>query len=204
MYSDMVLSRTIEERMLLALRQGKLSKWFSGIGQEAISIGITNALNDNDTILPMHRNLGIFTSRNIDLNKLFCQLMGKSGGFTKGRDRSFHFGSKQHHIIGMISHLAAMLPVACGIGLGIKNSKQKFNKQNYSTNKIIQQIEKMKIILQKNYKNYAKKHCDFKSKTPKFAKLWSNNLEITFKRNENYFTYQIYILIIIKILILLI
>ena len=125
MYSDMVLSRTIEERMLLALRQGKLSKWFSGIGQEAISIGITNALNHDDTILPMHRNLGIFTSRNIDLNKLFCQLMGKAGGFTKGRDRSFHFGSKEHNIIGMISHLAAMLPVSCGIGLGIKNSKEK-------------------------------------------------------------------------------
>lgn len=125
MYSDMVLSRTIEERMLLAIRQGKLSKWFSGIGQEAISIGITNALKDDDTILPMHRNLGIFTSRKIDLDKLFCQLMGKVGGFTKGRDRSFHFGSKEHNIIGMISHLAAMLPVACGIGLGIKNSNQK-------------------------------------------------------------------------------
>jgi len=117
------LPRTIENRMLNYLRQGKISKWFSGIGQEAISVGATYALDDNDIILPMHRNLGVFT--NVSLDKLFCQLMGKDGGFTKGRDRSFHFGLRSKNIIGMISHLAAMLPVATGYGLSSKLKKQK-------------------------------------------------------------------------------
>ena len=111
------LPRYIEERMLLLLRQGKISKWFSGIGQEAIAVGSTFALDDGDDILPMHRNLGVFTTRGVDLKRLKCQLMGKEGGFTKGRDRTFHFGIKDNNITGMISHLAAMLPVAVGYGL---------------------------------------------------------------------------------------
>ena len=115
LYNQLLLPRLIEEKMLLLLRQGKISKWFSGIGQEAISVGITSALNKTDSIFPMHRNLGVFTTRDIDLKKLFCQLMGKKGGFTKSRDRSFHFGSLDYNIVGMISHLAAMLPVACGV-----------------------------------------------------------------------------------------
>ena len=119
------LPRAIENRMLNYLRQGKISKWFSGIGQEAISVGSTYALNDDDIILPMHRNLGVFTTREVNLDKLFCQLMGKDGGFTKGRDRSFHFGLRSKNIIGMISHLAAMLPVAAGYGLSSKLKKQK-------------------------------------------------------------------------------
>ena len=119
------LPRSIENRMLNYLRQGKISKWFSGIGQEAISVGSTYALNDDDIILPMHRNLGVFTTRDISLDSLFCQLMGKEGGFTKGRDRSFHFGLLSKNIIGMISHLAAMLPVATGFGLASKLKKQK-------------------------------------------------------------------------------
>ena len=119
------LPRTIENRMLNFLRQGKISKWFSGIGQEAISVGATYALKDSDVILPMHRNLGVFTTRNVNLNQLFCQLMGKDGGFTKGRDRSFHFGIPDKNIIGMISHLAAMLPVATGFGLASKLKKDK-------------------------------------------------------------------------------
>ena len=119
------LPRYIEERMLLLLRQGKISKWFSGIGQEAISVGATYALNDNDYVLPMHRNLGVFTTREIDLDRLFCQLFGKQNGFTKGRDRTFHFGSKEDKIIGMISHLAAMLPVANGLALSFKLRKEK-------------------------------------------------------------------------------
>ena len=119
------LPRTIENKMLNYLRQGKISKWFSGIGQEAISVGATYALKDDDIILPMHRNLGVFTTRDVNLKKLFCQLMGKNGGFTKGRDRSFHFGLPSKNIIGMISHLAAMLPVAVGYGLASKLKKQK-------------------------------------------------------------------------------
>ena len=119
------LPRTIENRMLNFLRQGKISKWFSGIGQEAISVGATYALKDDDVILPMHRNLGVFTTRDVNLNQLFCQLMGKDGGFTKGRDRSFHFGIPDKNIIGMISHLAAMLPVATGFGLASKLKKDK-------------------------------------------------------------------------------
>jgi len=125
LYKQLVLPRQIEERMLILLRQGKISKWFSGIGQEAISVGTTAALKDSDIILPMHRNLGVFTSRDIDTKKLFCQLMGKEGGFTKSRDRSFHFGALKYNIVGMISHLAAMLPVGCGISYikKINNSK---------------------------------------------------------------------------------
>ena len=118
------LPRAIENRMLNFLRQGKISKWFSGIGQEAISVGATYALKDDDVILPMHRNLGVFTTRNVNLTQLFCQLMGKDGGFTKGRDRSFHFGIPEKNIIGMISHLAAMLPVATGFALASKLKKE--------------------------------------------------------------------------------
>ena len=119
------LPRYIEERMLLLLRQGKISKWFSGIGQEAISVGATYALDKDDYILPMHRNLGVFTTRDINLDRLFCQLFGKQDGFTNGRDRTFHFGSKDYRIVGMISHLAAMLPVANGLALSFLLRKEK-------------------------------------------------------------------------------
>ena len=119
------LPRYIEERMLLLLRQGKISKWFSGIGQEAISVGVTFALDRKDYILPMHRNLGVFTTRNVDFYTLFCQLFGKKDGFTNGRDRTFHFGTLEYNIVGMISHLAAMLPVANGLALSMSLRKQK-------------------------------------------------------------------------------
>ena len=107
----------IEEKMLVLLRQGKISKWFSGIGQEAISVGVTSALKADEYILPMHRNLGIFTTRNVPLPRLFAQWQGKASGFTKGRDRSFHFGTQEYKIIGMISHLGPQLGVADGIAL---------------------------------------------------------------------------------------
>ena len=123
LYSNMLLSRMIEEKMLILLRQGKISKWFSGIGQEAISTGVSMALNDDEFILPMHRNLGVFTSRNIDLVQLFAQWQGKKEGFTKGRDRSFHFGSISNAIVGMISHLGPQLGVACGIALADQLNK---------------------------------------------------------------------------------
>jgi 2-oxoisovalerate dehydrogenase E1 component len=117
LYRSLLLPRMIEEKMLLLLRQGRLSKWFSGIGQEAIAAGVVSALRPDDYILPMHRNLGIFTGRDLDLARLFRQLLGKEGGFTKGRDRTFHFGHLEKGIVGMISHLGAMLPVACGLAL---------------------------------------------------------------------------------------
>ncbi len=117
LYEAILLPRLIEEKMLLLIRQGKLSKWFSGIGQEAIAVGVTQALQETDYILPLHRNLGVFTSRSIPLQKLFSQWQGKESGFTKGRDRSFHFGALEYRIIGMISHLGAMLGVADGIAL---------------------------------------------------------------------------------------
>jgi 2-oxoisovalerate dehydrogenase E1 component len=113
----MVEARVIEERMLLLLRQGGLSKWFSGVGQEAVSVGATSALRPDDFILPMHRNVGVFTRRKVDFDRLFRQLLGRIGGYTEGRDRSFHFGHLPDRIVGMISHLGAMCPVACGLGL---------------------------------------------------------------------------------------
>ncbi|TVR33236.1 MAG: dehydrogenase [Balneolaceae bacterium] len=119
-YRNLLMPRLIEERMLSLLRQNKISKWFSGIGQEAISVGATLSLNDSDYILPMHRNLGVFTTRGVPLYPLFSQLFGKKDSFTGGRDRSFHFGTTEHHIFGMISHLAATMPVADGIALAYK------------------------------------------------------------------------------------
>lgn len=118
LYKAILLPRMIEEKMLSLLRQGKISKWFSGIGQEAISVGSAMALNKDSYILPMHRNLGVFTSRNIPLYRLFSQFQGKAGGFTKGRDRSFHFGTQEYKIVGMISHLGPQMGIADGIALG--------------------------------------------------------------------------------------
>src|SRR5690606_31304635 len=112
--------RLIEEKMLILLRQGKISKWFSGWGQEGISVGTTYAMKQEEFIFPMHRNFGVFTTREIPLNRLFAQFQGKMSGFTKGRDRSFHFGSKEHKIVGMISHLGPQLALAGGVGLASK------------------------------------------------------------------------------------
>ncbi len=126
LYQSLLVPRLIEEKALLLLRQGKLSKWFSGMGQEAIAVGVTAALEPDDWILPMHRNLGVFTTRGVDLGRLFRQLFGRDGGFTRGRDRTFHFGLLESHIVGMISHLGAMLPVADGLALAaqLKGTKQ--------------------------------------------------------------------------------
>ncbi|WP_298757599.1 dehydrogenase E1 component subunit alpha/beta [uncultured Psychroserpens sp.] len=126
LYKNMLKPRMIEEKMLILLRQGKISKWFSGIGQEAISVGVTMAMNKEEYILPMHRNLGVFTTREIPLYRLFSQWQGKANGFTKGRDRSFHFGTQEFNIVGMISHLGPQLGVADGIALAslLKNKEQ--------------------------------------------------------------------------------
>ncbi|PWG04419.1 alpha-ketoacid dehydrogenase subunit alpha/beta [Polaribacter aquimarinus] len=120
LYKKMLKPRLIEEKMLILLRQGKISKWFSGIGQEAIAVGVTLALKNDEYVLPMHRNLGVFTTREIPLYRLFSQWQGKMNGFTKGRDRSFHFGTQEYHIVGMISHLGPQLGVADGIALANK------------------------------------------------------------------------------------
>ena len=120
LYEQLLLPRMIEEKMMSQLRQGKISKWFSGMGQEAISVGVAAAMPEDKFIFPMHRNLGIFTTRNVPLDRLFAQFQGKDHGFTKGRDRSFHFGSREHRIVGMISHLGPQLGLADGVALAEK------------------------------------------------------------------------------------
>ncbi len=126
LFKKLLKPRLIENKMLVLLRQGKISKWFSGIGQEAIAVGVTSALHKDEYILPMHRNLGVFTTRNVPLNRLFSQWQGKANGFTKGRDRSFHFGTQEFKIVGMISHLGPQLGVADGIALAhqLRNEKK--------------------------------------------------------------------------------
>ncbi len=123
-YKKLVLPRLIEEKMLILLRQGKISKWFSGIGQEAIAVGCTYAMEAEDWIMPLHRNLGVFTTRQMPLRKLFLQWQGDKNGYSKGRERSFHFGSKDHFICGMISHLGPQLAIADGVALAYKIRKQ--------------------------------------------------------------------------------
>ncbi len=125
LYEKMLFSRMIEEKMLVLLRQGKVSKWFAGIGQEAIAVGATLALEEDEMIFPMHRNLGVWLSRDIPLRRLIAQWQGKMTGFTKGRDRSFHFGSLEHHTVGMISHLGPQLSLAAGVALSYKLRGQK-------------------------------------------------------------------------------
>ena len=120
LYRALRLPRAVEDKMLRLIRQSRISKWFSGYGQEAIAVGCAWALEDRDWLLPMHRNLGVWTTRGVPLEPLFCQMMGREGGFTKGRDRTFHFGLPERRIVGMISHLAAMLPVADGLGLAAR------------------------------------------------------------------------------------
>jgi len=120
LYRALLLPRAIEDKMLALLRRGQLSKWFSGMGQEAISVGLVAALRPDDWILPVHRNLAVFTGRGMDLGVLFRQLLGREGGYTGGRDRTFHFGSLDHHVVGMISHLGAMAPVADGLALAAR------------------------------------------------------------------------------------
>src|SRR5690606_7884443 len=124
-YKELVLPRLIEEKKVNLLRQGKISKWFSGYGQEAISVGCALSMNEDEYILTMHRNLGVFTVRNLDLVKLFSQFQGKPNGYSQGRERSFHFGTNEHHIVGMISHLGPQLGVADGIALWHKIKKEK-------------------------------------------------------------------------------
>lgn len=125
LYKQLLKPRLIEEKMLILLRQGEIGKWFSGIGQEAVSVGAVTALAPDEYILPLHRNLGIFTGRDMPLLRLFAQFQGRKSGYTKGRDRSFHFGSHEHRVVGMISHLGPQLAVADGIALASKLSGEK-------------------------------------------------------------------------------
>lgn len=125
LYEAILFPRMIEEKMLVLLRQNKISKWFSGIGQEAIAVGVTQALEADEYILPMHRNLGVFTGRKMPFDRLFAQWQGTLMGYTKGRDRSFHFGNNEHHIVGMISHLGPQNGVADGIALAAKLKKER-------------------------------------------------------------------------------
>src|ERR1035437_2765540 len=120
LYKELLFPRMIEEKMLVLLRQGKISKWFSGIGQEAIAVGATLALQKDEWVMPLHRNLGVFTSRKMPLSKLFTQWQGAQEGYSKGRERSFHFGNRDHFICGMISHLGPQLAIADGVACAFK------------------------------------------------------------------------------------
>ncbi|MEL6616710.1 MAG: thiamine pyrophosphate-dependent enzyme, partial [Bacteroidota bacterium] len=120
LYRALRLPRAVEDKMLRLIRQNRISKWFSGYGQEAIAVGVASGLRESDWLLPMHRNVGVWLTRGVELRPLFCQIMGRDGGFTQGRDRTFHFGLPEKRLVGMISHLAAMLPVADGLGLAAK------------------------------------------------------------------------------------
>ena len=122
-YTELLRPRMIEEKMLVLLRQGKISKWFSGIGQEAIAVGAALALDTDEYIMPLHRNLGVFTARKMPFDKLFMQWQGSKEGFSKARERSFHFGSNEYYICGMISHLGPQLAIADGIALAHKLRK---------------------------------------------------------------------------------
>ena len=124
LYRQLLFPRMIEEKMLVLLRQGKVSKWFSGIGQEAISVGVTMALDQDEWIMPLHRNLGVFTARQMPLQKLFMQWQGNKEGYSKGRERSFHFGTSDYHICGMISHLGPQLAIADGVALACQLRKE--------------------------------------------------------------------------------
>jgi len=124
-YRSLLLPRMIEEKMLLLLRQGRISKWFSGIGQEAIAVGASLAMEEKEWIFPMHRNLGVFTTRGLPLNRLLMQWQGAREGYSQGRERSFHFGDKEHYICGMISHLGPQLAVADGVSLAYKLKEEK-------------------------------------------------------------------------------
>jgi 2-oxoisovalerate dehydrogenase E1 component len=124
LYKSLLLPRMIEDKMLLLLRQGKISKWFSGMGQEAIAVGATLAMDPTEWIMPLHRNLGVFTSRNMPLIDLFKQWQGYKSGYSKARERSFHFGSKAHHVCGMISHLGPQLAIADGVALAYQQRGQ--------------------------------------------------------------------------------
>lgn len=126
LYRALLLPRVVEEKMLRLIRHGRISKWFSGYGQEAVAVGCVWALEERDYVLPMHRNTGVWTTRGVPLKPLFCQLMGRAGGYTRGRDRTYHFGLPEKRIIGMISHMAAMLPVACGLGLSARLKGEDF------------------------------------------------------------------------------
>ncbi|RYY54701.1 MAG: thiamine pyrophosphate-dependent dehydrogenase E1 component subunit alpha, partial [Chitinophagaceae bacterium] len=123
-YQSILYPRMIEEKMLILLRQGKISKWFSGIGQEAIAVGATLAMQQDEWIMPLHRNLGVFTTRQMPLSELFKQWQGAQEGYSKGRERSFHFGNRNHHICGMISHLGPQLAIADGVALAYKLRKE--------------------------------------------------------------------------------
>ncbi len=120
LYRALALPRAVEDKMLRLIRQNRISKWFSGYGQEAVAVGAAWALEERDWLLPMHRNLGVWTTRGVDFRRLLCQLMGKEGGYTGGRDRTFHFGLPERRLVGMISHLGAMYPVAAGLGLAAR------------------------------------------------------------------------------------
>lgn len=124
-YRNLLWPRMIEEKMLVLLRQGRISKWFSGIGQEAIAVGATMAMDPEEWIMPLHRNLGVFTTRDMPLHHLFMQWQGAKEGYSKGRERSFHFGNRSHKICGMISHLGPQLAIADGVALAHKLRKEK-------------------------------------------------------------------------------
>jgi TPP-dependent pyruvate/acetoin dehydrogenase alpha subunit len=125
MYRAMVQMREFEDAILHIYTQGKfVGGAYSGNGNEATAVASAYALGDGDYIFPMHRDLAAHFVRGQSVATMMKQYLARAGGLTEGRDGTGHYTDPKLRIYGNISHLGAMLPVACGIALACKIKKE--------------------------------------------------------------------------------